>query len=651
MTSFNWQFWKPVSRSNAGPSTRAARRIHLLQLVATSLGFAFTGPLFGQTVAFQNATATRSFLPDHSGTGRYAPAQAIDGIVEGDQGWALPAGGSSETFVVQTVTNIGFAGGTLLTFHLFQGGGLLTYPNYQLGRFRLSVTTDDRKTYADGQANEGRVTANWTILKPILYTAANGATLSLLSDNSLLVSGGPATTIDTTYTVTALTSLTNITGFRLEALTDPSLPGGGPGRSSIGNFELQEFQMTAVPAGLSLLGAWMKMDFRYPERTRLFTGAGAQPVTFTVSDSVEVPAFLTNPTFTVDASDTTIKIHGFRGYPGYPAKAGFSGTPDHASFNGPAFSISGRVVTRVSIDPVTTLAGLDQSRITLDANQIYVNWMDLKYDAATAVVLHVETEAQSGGTAGNTPPEALAITKKGNDSVTISWDGTGILQSKNLFGAWVDTPYTSSPVSWPTVLGNVVLFRVRSSGSMPRASPNVVGYVVTTIVPGFNLLANPLDSGWNVVANLFQGVPEGTQIYKFNGFFEVNGYSGGWWDMETQTLNPGEGCFVRLPGNSPFALTFVGEVQQGKVMTPLRRGFSLVSSAVPQTGTLTELQFPASDGDLVYRWNSSNQHYSSSGFDSEFGWNPSEPTIEVGEAFWLQSVNARSWERHFSMNP
>ena len=40
--------------------------------------------------------------------------------------------------------------------------------------------------------------------------------------------------------------LTGITGFRLEALTDPSLPGKGPGRGN-GNFVLTEFKVMAAP--------------------------------------------------------------------------------------------------------------------------------------------------------------------------------------------------------------------------------------------------------------------------------------------------------------------------------------------------------------------------------------------------------------------
>ena len=51
-----------------------------------------------------------------------------------------------------------------------------------------------------------------------------------------------------TYVITVRTKLTGITGFRLDALTDPSLPGTGPGRgeASRPNFVLNTFRVTAA---------------------------------------------------------------------------------------------------------------------------------------------------------------------------------------------------------------------------------------------------------------------------------------------------------------------------------------------------------------------------------------------------------------------
>ena len=75
--------------------------------------------------------------------------------------------------------------------------------------------------------------------------SANGATLTLLGDGSVLASGAiPSTDI---YTFTANTSLTGVTGFRLEVLIDPSLPFNGPGLGINGNFVLTEISVVAIP--------------------------------------------------------------------------------------------------------------------------------------------------------------------------------------------------------------------------------------------------------------------------------------------------------------------------------------------------------------------------------------------------------------------
>src|SRR5207237_347433 len=70
-----------------------------------------------------------------------------------------------------------------------------------------------------------------------------------LKDGSVLLSGDPPDR--DTYTVTVKTTLTGIRAIKLEALTDPSLPGKGPGRGDATrpNFVLNTFAATATPPG------------------------------------------------------------------------------------------------------------------------------------------------------------------------------------------------------------------------------------------------------------------------------------------------------------------------------------------------------------------------------------------------------------------
>jgi len=202
-------------------------------------------------VGLQQATATFS----QTFSGDYSVGRAINGTIADGLGWAIhPQEGLNQTAAFETTADIGFAGGSLLTFTLNQSH--TTPGGHILGHFRLSVTTDDRSTFCDGLPTGGDVTANWTVLVPISLSSSAGETLHVLSDNSILVSGTlPSTDI---FTITAPTSLTGITGIRLEALTDPTLPFNGPGRQpDNGNFVLSEFSVgidvIPEPSSLALL--------------------------------------------------------------------------------------------------------------------------------------------------------------------------------------------------------------------------------------------------------------------------------------------------------------------------------------------------------------------------------------------------------------
>src|SRR5947199_1702896 len=71
---------------------------------------------------------------------------------------------------------------------------------------------------------------DWILLEPIDLNSYRGATLSKLSDHSVLAAGHSPET--DTYTIKARTDLTNITAVRFELLPDDSLPKQGPGRDA-----------------------------------------------------------------------------------------------------------------------------------------------------------------------------------------------------------------------------------------------------------------------------------------------------------------------------------------------------------------------------------------------------------------------------------
>jgi len=203
-------------------------------------------------ILLQNATASYTQEPYSF----WSPARTIDGVIEGIYtSWAIyhpdETPGNwvhSETIVWETQRDLTVSCETPLGFLLYQKDRL-PLPGHNLGRFRLSYTTDDRSTFADGLPTGGDVSANWVVINPSWAYSETGEQFTKLDDLSLLVSGGANNY--PTYIITASIAAVGITGFRLEALKDPSLPYGGPGRDiSAGNFHLSEFVVVPEPATL-----------------------------------------------------------------------------------------------------------------------------------------------------------------------------------------------------------------------------------------------------------------------------------------------------------------------------------------------------------------------------------------------------------------
>jgi len=186
-------------------------------------------------------------------------------------------------------------------------------------------------------------------------------------------------------------------------------------------------------------------------------------------------------------------------------------------------------------------------------------------------------------------------------------------------------------------------------------SVNAVGYVNTTLKgAAFSLISNPLDAGAgnNTVEKLFVGMDDGSTIYQWTGkTYIINDYTFGTWAAPTMEVAPGGGVFVYNAG-ADKTITFVGEVMQGTGANALKNevpvGFSIESSMVPQAGKLqTDLKFPIVNDDTIYTYVNGKYVISSFSFDA---WDPSEPVIGVGEAFWSYKNTATTWTRDFSVN-
>jgi hypothetical protein len=183
-------------------------------------------------------------------------------------------------------------------------------------------------------------------------------------------------------------------------------------------------------------------------------------------------------------------------------------------------------------------------------------------------------------------------------------------------------------------------------------SVNTVGYVNLAIPANYSIIANPLVGSTNTIPALFPGVPVGTTIYKFvNGVYQINPLRPGalGWADKTMTLVPGEGVFIFNPG-AAFTNTFVGEVTSGNLTNAIPAGFSIVSSMVPQAGRLTtDLGYVTGTGSQsVYLFDSASQSYSIKSTLPSGAWIGGEPTINVGQGFFISVPTARNWTRTFT---
>jgi hypothetical protein len=190
-------------------------------------------------------------------------------------------------------------------------------------------------------------------------------------------------------------------------------------------------------------------------------------------------------------------------------------------------------------------------------------------------------------------------------------------------------------------------------------SVNAVGYVKVDVASGFQLISNPLNAADNSVGALIPNPPNGTTIFKYNTSrtppgFDSTQFLFGSWGNPALTIAPGEGVFIQ--SGSAHTITFVGEVKQGSLTQNVPRGFSIQASQVPQTGKIqTELNYQPSNGDTVFQYHPERTppgYVSTQFLFGQWGGGApgDEPVIRVGEAFFVDSAAAKTWDRQFSVN-
>jgi len=200
--------------------------------------------------------------------------------------------------------------------------------------------------------------------------------------------------------------------------------------------------------------------------------------------------------------------------------------------------------------------------------------------------------------------------------------------------------------------GLMMAAAVAQSTAQTVYSVNAVGFVNVSFPSGFSIASNPLEGAANTVAALFPTtIPNNSAVFKFDtvsGAFVSSTFFFGAWSNPNLTLVPGEGFFFRNPSGSTITNTFVGNVKQGTLTTPLAAGFTLVGSQVPQAGLVTtDLGLPVLNTETVFKFVGGAYQGSTFFFGS---WSGGEPNIGVGEGFFIKKTAATSWTRSFSVN-
>ena len=190
-------------------------------------------------------------------------------------------------------------------------------------------------------------------------------------------------------------------------------------------------------------------------------------------------------------------------------------------------------------------------------------------------------------------------------------------------------------------------------------SSNVVGYVNVDLVPGWNLIANPLDAGVD---------GEGNDMNSLSVLFPNSIYDNGYvsstysevtipglgtvesWSSDF-TVYPGEGVFVNIP--EAATVTFVGEVVVGNHSVDIPAGWSIISNPIPVGGAVSALGLDSvveiGDSISIYDNGYVSSTYSEvtiPGLGTVESWS-NDFEIAVGQAFFINKANPSTWTKTF----
>jgi len=183
-------------------------------------------------------------------------------------------------------------------------------------------------------------------------------------------------------------------------------------------------------------------------------------------------------------------------------------------------------------------------------------------------------------------------------------------------------------------------------------SPNTVGFYSKSIPAGMNYVGNQIKEADTTLEALFPSPSGYATSYKPVGnTFEIGSFDTEvGWDPPGLTLKFGEATYFENNSTS-FVNYFVGELMGGVYSVSIPGGQNAyVTPYLPKAGGLqTVLEFTPTADDTVYITRGGTTYISA--YDSEIGWDPAEPQVQVGDAMIIQTSTTKTWTQHFKLWP
>ncbi|MCW5621609.1 MAG: PEP-CTERM sorting domain-containing protein [Burkholderiales bacterium] len=146
---------------------------------------------------------------------------------------------------------------------------------------------------------------------------------------------------------------------------------------------------STATAQAGLVGQQFDVAYHYPDSSTIYSSSSFSPPSFVVGDGQETVGDVEGvTTLLVDFTDDTLSIvlNTILSAP----------TWNTSLFNGVIFAaVLPHGIVGATVDPATTLAGFDNTRLTFDEDRIFVNWEGLSYVNGSRLQVNFRFATQS----------------------------------------------------------------------------------------------------------------------------------------------------------------------------------------------------------------------------------------------------------------